>query len=451
MLVSFKVSNFLSFNNEESFKMKAGRAQKQKEHLIIDQKNKLELLHFSAMFGKNGAGKTNFVRAVAFLRNFVVFGSLPQDATSLWCKFYAENETRPSSFSISFIQNEVLYEYSVLVIFSTGQITEETLTKITGNRKTKLFYRNQNNEYIFHHSLKGQKNDIEVLSRTYALNSNPFLFSINHNTQGFFAQNKEALLLQEVYKWFSETLEIVFPDEPLQETSLLEYKLCYDEFARLLKEFDTGIEKIKLEKVTKEKVFENLDPLLQQRINMDILIFNQTLQNPMMATANKKYSSVIRNRNDIFIISLEDDKKFHFYVLKFVHKIGEKEIEFHMANESDGTHRLFQLLEILVNKKEKVFIMDELNRSLHPKLTIEFMKKFFEYTNGKKIQLVTTTHETRIMKHALLRRDEIWLCDSNKDRTSTLFSLEEKQVRIDKVFEENYMSGEWGGVPEFLE
>ena len=285
------------------------------------------------------------------------------------------------------------------------------------------------------------------------MNGNPFLFNINHNTQGFFMQNKEALPLLEVFRWFAETLEVVFPDQPIQETSLLRYNLCKNEFARLLNEFDTGIEEIKLEPVSKEKVFETLDVRTQQKINMDMLFvrpgFSNQIANFIQPLQKRTYSTVIRNRRDIFIISLEDDNEFHFYVLKFVHNIAGKKIEFHMANESDGTHRLFQLLEILVSNKEKVYIMDELNRSLHPKLTIEFVKKFLEYAKNKKIQLITTTHETRIMKHKLMRRDEIWICDSNQDRTSRLFSLEKEHVRIDKVLEENYMTDEWGGIPIF--
>ncbi len=57
-----------------------------------------------------------------------------------------------------------------------------------------------------------------------------------------------------------------------------------------------------------------------------------------------------------------------------------------------------------------------------------------------------TTHK---QSHDLVRRDEIWIADSNKDGSTKLFSLEEKQVRIDKVLDENYMTGEWGGTPEF--
>ena len=178
------------------------------------------------------------------------------------------------------------------------------------------------------------------------------------------------------------------------------------------------------------------------------------LPNPLglPQTAVKKtnyYSTVIRSRRNIFIITLEKDGQFHFYAIKFVHNLGGKKIEFSMESESDGTHRLFQLLEILISKKEKVYIMDEINRSLHPKLTVQFVKKYFSNAKDRRIQLVTTTHESRIMSHDIVRRDEIWIADRNDDASTKLFSLEDKQVRIDKILDQNYMDNVWGGVPVF--
>ncbi len=146
---------------------------------------------------------------------------------------------------------------------------------------------------------------------------------------------------------------------------------------------------------------------------------------------------------------MKADGTFEFFTLKFIHNIAGKKVEFYMISESDGTHRLFQLLEILMTQKEKVYVMDEISRSLHPKLTIEFIKKYFKFAKNRRVQLFTTTHETRILKQDLVHRDEIWIADSNKDGSTKLFSLEEKQVRIDKVLDENYMTGEWGGTPEF--
>lgn len=51
------------------------------------------------------------------------------------------------------------------------------------------------------------------------------------------------------------------------------------------------------------------------------------------------------------------------------------------------------------------------------------------------------------MSHDLVRRDEIWIADKNTDTSTQLFSLENEQVRIDKVLDQNYMNNVWG---EFL-
>lgn len=461
MLVNFSVTNFLSFNQKSTFSLESGRVTKKLDHLLIDQNTGKSLLKFSAMYGKNGAGKTNFIRAVSVLRNFILTGKLPQRAPILWCRLKDENENKPTDFEIEFISDDKLFKYKISIIFSTGVITNEELVSIVGNRHTKLFYKeNSESPYVFHHSIKGKTGDIEVLSRTFGTNGSPFLFSINHNTGGFFNTNPQAEPLQKAFFWFKNTLEVIFPDQPLQETSLLRYKVCKDEFSKLLKEFDTGIEEIKLEPVSKEKVFENLDLRTQQKLNLEMVLFTPFMQLQKLPSKDEQqkvgspkneiyYSTVIRNRRNIFIITSENDKMFHFYAMKFVHNIGGKKIEFSMESESDGTHRLFQLLEILISKKDKVYIMDEISRSLHPKLTIQFVNKYFSNAKDRRIQLVTTTHESRIMSHDIVRRDEIWIADTNEDDSTKLFSLEDKQVRIDKVLDQNYMDNVWGGVPVF--
>ncbi len=402
MLVNFSVTNFLSFNKKTTFKMESGRVTKKFEHLLNDGETGKSLLKFSAMYGKNGAGKTNFIRSVAVLRNFVLQGKLPQRAPDLWCKLEDQNANLPSEFEITFIADKNLYEYKISVVLATGIIAKEELVHVVGNRHTKLFYKESaETPYVFHHSIKGKNNDIEVLSRTFGMSGTPFLFSINHNTGGFFVANPQAAVLQKTYLWFKDTLEVIFPDQPLQETSLLQYEICKNEFAQLLKDFDTGIEEIKLDPVSKEKVFENLDLRTQQKLNLEMALVSPLVQFAQLPVqlglpqnAVNKYSTVIRSRRNIFIITLEKDKAFHFYAIKFVHNLGGKKIEFSMESESDGTHRLFQLLEILISKKEKVYIMDEINRSLHPKLTVQFIKKYFSKQGRKADEKISQTQRT---------------------------------------------------------
>ena len=102
MLVNFSVTNFLSFNQKTTFSMESGRVTKKLDHLLIDQNTGKSLLKFSAMYGKNGAGKTNFIRAVSVLRNFILTGKLPQRAPILWCRLQDENETKPTKKSFLF-------------------------------------------------------------------------------------------------------------------------------------------------------------------------------------------------------------------------------------------------------------------------------------------------------------------------------------------------------------
>lgn len=452
MLVNFSVQNFLSFNKETTFSMESGRVSKKTDHLCLFPDCKKSLLKFAAIFGKNGAGKSNFIRAVAVLQNYITKGILPRKADTYWCRLYDENEKLPTVFKVSFITNNKLYSYTLSVVLTEGKIVMEKLENIVGNRHIVLFCKeDENAQYVFHRNLRGKTDDVTVLARNYNMNGKPFLYNINHNTPGFFSNNMQAEVLLIVFRWFADTLEVIFPDQPLQETSLLQYNHSKDNIAKLLNQFATGIVEIKLEPTTKEKVYENLDDKTRQQIEFETQLFGPIIKKNISEIAkNDDFPSIVtRHRRNIFIINYEQDGELHFYSLIFVHKTGDKCIDFHIQNESDGTHRLFQLLEILICNKEKVFVMDEINRSLHPKLTVEFIKKFFESSFFQHIQLITTTHETRIMTHDLVRRDELWLADTNEDASTNLYSLESKQVRIDKVLEENYLEGIWGGVPKF--
>ena len=67
----------------------------------------------------------------------------------------------------------------------------------------------------------------------------------------------------------------------------------------------------------------------------------------------------------------------------------------------------------------------------------------------KKIQLIVTTHESRLMDFDLLRRDEIWFINKKKNGESDIYSLEEYNARFDQKIDKAYMEGRYGGVPIF--
>lgn len=107
-------------------------------------------------------------------------------------------------------------------------------------------------------------------------------------------------------------------------------------------------------------------------------------------------------------------------------------------------------MDILLNKSEnKVYVIDEMERSLHPKLTARFIELFDQMHPEQMIQLIFTTHESSIMDQELFRRDEIWFVERAQDNTSNLYSLDKFKERYDKKLSKAYLEGRYGALPAF--
>ncbi len=77
------------------------------------------------------------------------------------------------------------------------------------------------------------------------------------------------------------------------------------------------------------------------------------------------------------------------------------------------------------------------------------METFLNLAAETNIQLIVTTHESRLMDFDLLRRDEIWFVDKKKNGESDIYSLEEYNARFDQKIDKAYLEGRYGGIPIF--
>ena len=69
--------------------------------------------------------------------------------------------------------------------------------------------------------------------------------------------------------------------------------------------------------------------------------------------------------------------------------------------------------------------------------------------NPNNAQLIFATHDTNLLDHRLLRRDQIDFVEKNQDRTSTVYSLSDvKGTRNVADFEKDYLGGRYGAVPD---
>ena len=77
------------------------------------------------------------------------------------------------------------------------------------------------------------------------------------------------------------------------------------------------------------------------------------------------------------------------------------------------------------------------------------METFLNLAAETNIQLIVTTHESRLMDFDLLRRDEIWFVDKKENGESDIYSLEEYNARFDQKIDKAYLEGRYGGIPIF--
>ena len=257
------------------------------------------------------------------------------------------------------------------------------------------------------------------------------------------------LILQKVYKWIVEQLEIIHPMSATKDASFLINSTSLSKVTELLNSFDTGIVSITEIKEEPRKIFETIPQQISKDLIQKTEFISNLAKNSKKGMPYGKWSILIRNRNDI--LGFEMDSKFQMkaFSVQFQHQNIDSEIHFRISEESDGTARLFELIEILLSDKEKTYIVDELDRCLHPCLTYQFVYNFFEYTKQKKVQLIIATHESRLLDFDLLRRDEIWFVDKDKNGNSNIYSLEEYNTRFDQKIDKAYLEGRYGGAPVF--
>lgn len=77
----------------------------------------------------------------------------------------------------------------------------------------------------------------------------------------------------------------------------------------------------------------------------------------------------------------------------------EKEaVYFDLNEESDGTARLLDLIEILFKISDnRIFVIDEIDRCLHPAMTVKVIELFLEMAQKRNTQLIITSHESRLL------------------------------------------------------
>ncbi len=410
MLLQFTVNNFKSIKDTTVFSM----ATSSKDAGNFFSIKKYKLLQSAIIYGANASGKSNFLKAMAFMRRVV----LNRDKVILSTdrlphypfKLSTETEDSSSSFEMVFFVNEVKYRYGLEVDNTT--VYSEWLYADENGKESKLFYRDIDENEIYVNRIKFK----EGLKLKVSTNQ---LFIWKCDQEG-------GKISASILKWFSHLNMIdgieneQYISETMKQMENEEYK---KELISLVKTADIGIEDILIdEEDIPKNIIEDMPLPLELKKQ---LLESDSLKSLSLLTQHKKYDE---NNNEIGVATFELDKE-----------------------ESKGTQKFFKMSAPILNtlREGKVLIIDELDASLHPMLTKHLIKLFHDDKINKfNAQLIFATHDTNLLTPSVFRRDQIWLTQKDQYGSTELYSLAQfKNVRKDEDFEKKYIQGKYGGVP----
>jgi AAA15 family ATPase/GTPase len=202
------------------------------------------------------------------------------------------------------------------------------------------------------------------------------------------------------------------------------------ELLKLIKIADLGIDDVNIEEKDVSQDIKNLP--VPDEIKQKLLNDNTGLMSIELQTRHKKY---------------DKDKQF---IGSVVFELDE--------DESQGTKKFFTLSAPILDtlNKGKVLLVDELDASLHPKLTESLIKLFNnKELNKNNAQLIFVTHDVHLLSAPrLFDRDQIWFVEKDQYGNTQLYSLLEfrkknkgKNVRETDNLTKHYLQGRFGAVP----
>lgn len=446
MLLQFVVGNYLSFRDDVMLNMIPANIRKHKNHLLIDDRGKKTgSLPIAAIYGANASGKSNLVKSINFAKKLIIRGTRGEQNIPIRPFLLSkENKTKPCKFEFVIKHEGVIYTYGFLV--SSTMIEKEWLYAYYTNREVCLFERETKNNDV---EISFGKQIIENSSGIKVLN---LIKKTTRPNQLFLkeAYERNVEKIKPIMRWFRYHLEIILPDTKYDRLVLRAH--TDKEFEKRLGDFlkiaDTGIDGISTlkEKVSLDKHFPDIPAEIRELLLDDINKISR--KNAIMLKNGEKFFAITKDEKLVGEPSLLS--------LKLRHQ-GSDGI---MANfdtdmESDGTLRIMHLFPALLDleKNEKVYIIDEIDRSMHPLLCKFFARTFLNSQNAKKSrgQLVVTTHQNCLLDKDLLRNDEIWFIEKDEEGGSKMTSLAEFKVRPDLRLDKGYLNGRFGAIPIFGE
>lgn len=390
MICQFSFKNFMSYKEETVCDFQAAAIPELADTLIVREKA-ADLLSVGVVYGPNGGGKTNLLKAIACLITTVVKPVVELEKTRKSSVFQLnvpcipfllddESKNEATEFQVFFRTNGSEYQYNIAVL--NEEIASESLFwRTIGGKKTGLVFEREANEIKLGNSINRTSVNRRVNPKM------PYL--------SFLAINYDFPVITEVISWFESCIIQSYANPDVDSTVYINRS-------------------------------ESGKKMLLKALNdIDIDIWDY------------KY---IEDEKRLYTIRKVNDR---FYELPFEYESdGTRKV-------------LAALPIILMALRQGRFVViDELDAKLHPKLLRYIIKLFHDpEINKNGAQLLFSSHDLTTMKNDVFRRDEIWFACENEEHESSIYSLydirdeNDKHINNTAAYDKQYLEGRYGADP----
>ncbi len=420
MLLRFVAENIRSFRDPVELSLLATRLSEPEVVRSLRWSTRgatVGVLPAACVFGANGSGKTNLLRAMADMRACVLhsFRSGDLDTAVPRRPFLLDgtSPTRPSRLEVDLILDGVRHEYGF--VYDDERFLEEWAYHYPRGKQTVLFEREGAD---VHHGARerARGRTVEQLLRPNAL----YL-----STAGTAGHD----VLVPLYRWFSQNLVIAEAANRglrhARTVSLLQDAATKQRVLDLVQVADLGIVDVQVEQIDAETL---------DRVRRAVRILQG------------KEGEAESSDAELAIDGMA--------ALRLAHRSASGPVSIDSNDESLGTVVWLGLLGPMVDalRDGTVLLADELDSSLHPRLVEEVVRLFQNpMTNPRGAQLICNAFDTVLLGDSvpprILGRDQIWLAEKAQDGASSLHALADYAPRKEENLTGRYLSGRYGGVP----
>ncbi len=408
MLLSVKLNNCLIYDDEVEFSMRADMRQKRFSSNVMTRSGS-NAVKSALIIGPNNAGKTNFIRGLAGIKAILL-----NHGIGLSKNLFSNKDL--SGFCIEFMDNDKEYSFEVKMRLQPLEYMYERMSEVIydkyKNRKERVLYVRDNisGKYLCE--------DESLRKLMGAMARNNLLF--------YLLDTRKFSILDEVKRiitTFVSKMDIVDMNNiPIKKT----------------------IDMIKMTNETQKKI---VDFILSADLSMEDFRYltDDELRINLQSIGSEEEIKPQENALSVAAPIME-----MLHLSSVYHGIPVPSILF----DSAGTKKIASIASYIIDALEKgrILIVDELDNSLHSKLTRAIIALFNNELN-QNAQLICTVHDVTLLDcKKLFRKEQIWFAHKDMEN-AYLYSLSEFTAEKDGVRDtsdlvEKYKRGVFGALPE---